>query len=146
MKKIADRWKDVIESISKSKKQQCKKQLKKMASKSVERVRSVPQTYFRRGRYFFDPKKPWFYVTRREKTTLDYLAEGKTFRATAQAMDIAYRTVEYFVVRIRKRFGCAKAKELLVHPVIARYLKKENIARSTNSTSQKMENNHEQET
>lgn len=125
MTDIKKKWENIVGGLSPEESRKYKKKLEKINAAAFKKIYGAPSRKFRRGRHVFDPKQPLLYVTRREKATLHHLAEGKTLRAIGEAMGIAYRTVEYFVTRIRKRFGCKKAKELLIHPVIAQYLKKE---------------------
>ncbi len=58
------------------------------------------------------------YFTRREAQCMMQLLHGKTFKLTAEALNLSPRTVEYYVKNMKDKLGC-RTKPQLIERVIA---------------------------
>lgn len=51
-------------------------------------------------------------LSKREKECILYLLQGKTAKETALALDLSYRTIEYYFENIKKKLGCSNKREI----------------------------------
>ncbi len=52
------------------------------------------------------------YLTPREQQCLDLYLRGLSAKETAKTLDVSYRTVEYYLARIKKKFNCKNLREI----------------------------------
>ena len=66
-----------------------------------------------RERIDFGHVVPGAYLTLQENRCVSYLLRGKTAAQTAEAMGLSKRSVEFYLLNVKKKFGCKKKRALV---------------------------------
>lgn len=53
------------------------------------------------------------YLTHREAECMHWMLQGRTMKDIAKVLKLSPRTVEYYIKRLKDRWGCKSKKELL---------------------------------
>lgn len=53
-------------------------------------------------------------MTKRERECLLYLSQGKSAKEIARLLNLSWRTIEYYIENMKKKWGCTKRTELVV--------------------------------
>jgi len=67
----------------------------------------------RKGRIYLVNASTDMYLTKRELDCARHIIKGKTIAATAQEVGLSTRTVEFYINKMKKRFGANKKHELI---------------------------------
>lgn len=74
-------------------------------------------------RYYLGKPYANIYFTRREAETLIHLVLGKTLLATARAMSLSPRTIEYYTNNMKHKLQCRRKTELVARVKKAEFIK-----------------------
>ncbi len=75
-------------------------------------------------RYWLGKENESIYLTKREAECVDLLVKGLSHRQIANELKLAYRTVEYYIKRVRRKTECRTSKELFEMILQTDFLKK----------------------
>lgn len=56
-------------------------------------------------------------MTKRERECLLYLSQGKSAKEIARLLNLSWRTIEYYIENMKKKWGCTKRTELVVKAI-----------------------------
>lgn len=88
---------------------------KKTAQKSGDLPcqKKVP-AHFQTRTYYTDTPQNSFYLTERERECILYLTRGMTLVQASDRLNLSYRTVEFYMKRLRDRLGCSTKNDMLM--------------------------------
>lgn len=109
-------------------KQECQKQLRQAVNEKfhipVEKnINAIPifktsinndkNKIFNLNKYYLRDEYENIYLTNQEICCLDQLSQGLTAKETAYVLKLSYRTVEYYMARLKDKLGCSHLTEVI---------------------------------